>query len=164
MKRPTKRLNSIRTQAETSCSTRRGRTCPPLSPHLRENHLTSAHTGFIRPRSTFQPHSNEIKTLFFCLGPSVLQESRGLLGELVSSLFLPPQSPTGVYTGFIKVQMDLGRPVTVRGGPKGAGGAVMEEAFYLPRGVINTLHISSSNTVRQVADTHTSTRLHSDDA
>lgn len=62
-----------------------------------------------------------------------------------------------MYTGFIKVQMDLRRPVTVRGGQKGSGGAVMEEAFYLPRGVINTLHISSNNTVRQVADTHTHT-------
>ncbi|XP_029969729.1 ras association domain-containing protein 5 isoform X1 [Salarias fasciatus] len=57
---------------------------------------------------------------------------------------------TGVYTGFIKVQMDLRRPVTVRGGPRGPGGAVMGEAFYLPRGVSNTLHISSNNTVRQV--------------
>lgn len=52
---------------------------------------------------------------------------------------------SGVYTGFIKVQMDLRRPVTVRGGQRGSG-----EAFYLPRGVSNTLHISSSNTVRQV--------------
>lgn len=57
---------------------------------------------------------------------------------------------TGVYTGFIKVQMDLRRPVTVRGGQRGAGGARVEEAFYLPRGVTNTLHISSNNTVRQV--------------
>ncbi|XP_078099306.1 ras association domain family member 3 isoform X2 [Sander vitreus] len=59
-------------------------------------------------------------------------------------------NPTGVYTGFIKVQMDLRRPVTVRGGQRGAGGARGEEAFYLPRGVTNTLHISSNNTVRQV--------------
>ncbi|XP_042258486.1 ras association domain-containing protein 1 [Thunnus maccoyii] len=57
---------------------------------------------------------------------------------------------TGVYTGFIKVQMDLRRPVTMRGGQRGAGGAVMPEAFYLPKGVTNTLHISSNNTVRQV--------------
>lgn len=57
---------------------------------------------------------------------------------------------TGVYTGFIKVVMDLRRPVTVRGGQRGAGGAVMGEAFYLPRGVNNTLHISSENTVKQV--------------
>nr|XP_019960437.1 PREDICTED: ras association domain-containing protein 1-like [Paralichthys olivaceus] len=63
------------------------------------------------------------------------------------------QRSSGVYTGFVKVQMDLRRPVTVRGGQRGAGGAggaVVEEAFYLPRGVINTLHISSNNTVRQV--------------
>ncbi|XP_075886023.1 ras association domain family member 3 isoform X4 [Nelusetta ayraudi] len=57
------------------------------------------------------------------------------------------QNPTGVYTGFIKVQMDLRRPVTVRGRQKGAQG---DEAFYLPRGVVNTLHIGSNNTVRQV--------------
>ncbi|KAF3705266.1 Ras association domain-containing protein 3 [Channa argus] len=59
-------------------------------------------------------------------------------------------SSSGVYTGFIKVQMDLTRPVTVRGRQSGAGAAVGKEAFYLPRGVNNTLHISSSNTVRQV--------------
>ncbi|XP_035988261.1 ras association domain-containing protein 3 [Fundulus heteroclitus] len=59
-------------------------------------------------------------------------------------------SPTGVYTGFVKVMMDLRRPVTVRDGQRAAGGAVMGEAFYLPRGVNNTLHISSENTVKQV--------------
>ncbi|XP_014063306.1 ras association domain-containing protein 3 isoform X1 [Salmo salar] len=52
-------------------------------------------------------------------------------------------NPSGVYTGFIKVQLELRRPVTVRGGQGG-------EAFYLPQGAINTLHISSNNTVRQV--------------
>ncbi|KAF7657532.1 hypothetical protein LDENG_00025600 [Lucifuga dentata] len=56
----------------------------------------------------------------------------------------------GVYTGFIKVQLDLRRPVTVRGGRGGVGGAVLQEAFYLPRGATNTLHISSNNTVREV--------------
>ncbi|KAM4615219.1 ras association domain-containing protein 3 [Polymixia lowei] len=62
-------------------------------------------------------------------------------------------SPSGVYTGFVKVQLELRRPVTVRGGRGGAaggGGSAGEEAFYLPRGATNTLHISSSNTVRQV--------------
>lgn len=53
---------------------------------------------------------------------------------------------TDVYTGFIKVQMDLRRPVTVRGGQRGPEG----EAFYLPRGAINTLHVSSINTVKEV--------------
>lgn len=50
------------------------------------------------------------------------------------------------YTGFIKVQMDLRRPVTVRRVQRGPEG----EAFYLPRGAINTLHVSSINTVREV--------------
>ncbi|KAK7129781.1 hypothetical protein R3I93_019427 [Phoxinus phoxinus] len=57
---------------------------------------------------------------------------------------------SGMYTGFIKVQMDLRRPITVKGG--GAGGVKGQEAFYLPRGSINTLHISSANTVRQVIE------------
>ncbi|XP_050963793.1 ras association domain-containing protein 3 isoform X1 [Labeo rohita] len=56
----------------------------------------------------------------------------------------------GMYTGFIKVQLDLRRPITVKGGR--AGGVKGQEAFYLPRGSINTLHISSTNTVRQVIE------------
>ncbi|RVE56532.1 hypothetical protein OJAV_G00222120 [Oryzias javanicus] len=52
------------------------------------------------------------------------------------------------YTGFIKVLMDLRRPVTVRGHHKGA--PVAEEAFYLPQEVNMILHISSNTTARQV--------------
>ncbi|XP_056133152.1 ras association domain-containing protein 1 [Lampris incognitus] len=59
-------------------------------------------------------------------------------------------NPSGVYTGFIKVQLELRRPVTVRGCRGGAGSMVGQEAFYLPRGATNTLHISSNNTVKQV--------------
>ncbi|CAL8322797.1 unnamed protein product [Lota lota] len=55
--------------------------------------------------------------------------------------------PSGEYTGFIKVQLELKRPVTVRGGPGSEAG---EEAFYLPQGSINTLHVSSESTVKQV--------------
>ncbi|XP_028809939.1 ras association domain-containing protein 3 isoform X2 [Denticeps clupeoides] len=55
---------------------------------------------------------------------------------------------SGLYTGFIKVQLELHRPITVRG----CGGGGDAEAFYLPRGSVNTLHISSSNTVRQVIE------------
>ncbi|XP_064199384.1 ras association domain-containing protein 3 isoform X3 [Anguilla rostrata] len=68
-------------------------------------------------------------------------------------------NPSGLYTGFIKVQLELLRPITVRGG--GGGGPAGsprthpvsgEEAFFMPRGTVNTLHISSSNTVRQVIE------------
>ncbi|XP_029103405.1 ras association domain-containing protein 5 isoform X1 [Scleropages formosus] len=58
-------------------------------------------------------------------------------------------NPSGVYTGFIKVQLELRRPITVR---SGTGGPGAEEAFYLPRGAVNTLHISSTHTVRQVIE------------
>ncbi|XP_058273078.1 ras association domain-containing protein 3 isoform X4 [Hemibagrus wyckioides] len=59
-------------------------------------------------------------------------------------------NPDGLYTGFIKVQLELRRPITVTGGvPAGTKAA---EAFYLPRGSVNTLHISSSNTVQQVIE------------
>ncbi|KAJ8006960.1 hypothetical protein DPEC_G00112620 [Dallia pectoralis] len=51
---------------------------------------------------------------------------------------------TGVYTGFIKVQLDLRRPITVQGGEGG------KAVFHLPPGSTNTLHISSLNTVKQV--------------
>ncbi|XP_031438958.1 ras association domain-containing protein 3 isoform X2 [Clupea harengus] len=69
--------------------------------------------------------------------------------------------PNGIYTGFIKVQLELRRPITVRGGgaagPGGvrsssSGGGGGEEAFHLPRGSVNTLHVSSTNTVRQVIE------------
>ncbi|XP_076861001.1 ras association domain family member 3 isoform X3 [Brachyhypopomus gauderio] len=58
----------------------------------------------------------------------------------------------GLYTGFIKVQLELRRPITVTGGGGGGGGMKGQEAFYLPRGCVNTLHISSANTVRQVIE------------
>ncbi|KAJ8381977.1 hypothetical protein SKAU_G00027550 [Synaphobranchus kaupii] len=69
-------------------------------------------------------------------------------------------NPSGLYTGFIKVQLELLRPITVRsgGGPTGSSRTHAvnknngEEAFYMPRGTVNTLHISSSNTVRQVIE------------
>ncbi|XP_033880323.2 ras association domain-containing protein 3-like isoform X2 [Acipenser ruthenus] len=59
-------------------------------------------------------------------------------------------NPVGSYTGFIKVQMELRRPITVRG--PGGSAQSSEDAFYLPKGSINTLHISSSNTAREVIE------------
>lgn len=60
------------------------------------------------------------------------------------------QHSDDLYTGFIKVQLELRRPITVTGGR--GGGLKGQEAFYLPQGSVNTLHISSSNTVRQVIE------------
>ncbi|XP_042324380.1 ras association domain-containing protein 3 isoform X2 [Sceloporus undulatus] len=59
---------------------------------------------------------------------------------------------SGVYTGFIKVQMELCRPITVRPTSLGKHGNNNETAFYLPNGCVNTLHISSTNTVHEVIE------------
>ncbi|XP_005989492.1 ras association domain-containing protein 3 [Latimeria chalumnae] len=62
---------------------------------------------------------------------------------------------SGVYTGFIKVQLDLRRPITVRS-PAARGASIQnnnnETAFYLPEGSVNILHISSVNTVQEVIE------------
>ncbi|KAM4676287.1 ras association domain-containing protein 3 isoform 1-T1 [Discoglossus pictus] len=62
---------------------------------------------------------------------------------------------SGIYTGFIKVQMELRRPITVRNrgnAPSYAHTNSNDTAFYLPKGSINILHISSTNTVREVIE------------
>nr|ADO28037.1 ras association domain-containing protein 3 [Ictalurus furcatus] len=58
-------------------------------------------------------------------------------------------NPDGLYTGFIMVRLELRRPITVTGR---VAGMKEGEAFYLPCGAVNTLHISSSNTVQQVIE------------
>ncbi|XP_071279607.1 ras association domain-containing protein 3 isoform X4 [Agelaius tricolor] len=60
----------------------------------------------------------------------------------------------GIYTGFIKVQMELCRPITVQSSQSQGRCAPssQETAFYLPDGCVNTLHISSTNTVREVIE------------
>lgn len=68
--------------------------------------------------------------------------------------FFPLQNSNGIYTGFIKVQMELCRPITVQSSP-GQGPCAHsnnETAFYLPNDCVNTLHISSTNTVREVIE------------
>ncbi|XP_048463730.1 ras association domain-containing protein 5 isoform X2 [Rhincodon typus] len=64
-------------------------------------------------------------------------------------------NPDDVYTGFIKVQMDLHRPITVRSMITHGGHLYNnnnETAFYMPKGTTNTLHISSTNTVKEVIE------------
>ncbi|KAM5172567.1 ras association domain-containing protein 3 isoform 1-T1 [Mantella aurantiaca] len=59
----------------------------------------------------------------------------------------------GIYTGFIKVQMELRRPITVRTRTNVQSHANGNNtAFYMPKGSINILHISSTNTVREVIE------------
>ncbi|OXB75727.1 UNVERIFIED_CONTAM: hypothetical protein H355_012651 [Colinus virginianus] len=60
----------------------------------------------------------------------------------------------GIYTGFIKVQMELCRPITVQSssGQGTCAPSNNDSAFYLPNDCVNTLHISSTNTVREVIE------------
>ncbi|XP_038636732.1 ras association domain-containing protein 3 isoform X2 [Scyliorhinus canicula] len=60
-----------------------------------------------------------------------------------------------VYTGFINVRMDLRRPITIRSAATKGNRLYNnnnETAFYMPKDTTNTLHISSSNTVREVIE------------
>ncbi|GCB61725.1 hypothetical protein scyTo_0009392 [Scyliorhinus torazame] len=60
-----------------------------------------------------------------------------------------------VYTGFIKVRMDLRRPITIRSAATKGNRLYNnnnETAFYMPKDTTNTLHISSSNTVKEVIE------------
>ncbi|XP_072407985.1 ras association domain-containing protein 3 isoform X1 [Chiloscyllium punctatum] len=64
-------------------------------------------------------------------------------------------NPDNVYTGFIKVEMDLRRPITVRSMVTQGGRLYNnnnETAFYMPKGTTNTLHISSTHTVKEVIE------------
>uniref|UniRef100_A0A6B2FD54 Ras association domain-containing protein 3 n=1 Tax=Bothriechis nubestris TaxID=1766655 RepID=A0A6B2FD54_9SAUR len=60
---------------------------------------------------------------------------------------------SGIYTGFIKVQIELYRPITLQTSVNvGKHLNSNETTFYLPNGYMNTLHISSTNTVREVIE------------
>ncbi|XP_039198127.1 ras association domain-containing protein 3 isoform X3 [Crotalus tigris] len=60
---------------------------------------------------------------------------------------------SGIYTGFIKVQIELYRPITLQSSVNvGKHLNSNETTFYLPNGYMNTLHISSTNTVREVIE------------
>uniref|UniRef100_A0A665VQF6 Ras association domain family member 3 n=1 Tax=Echeneis naucrates TaxID=173247 RepID=A0A665VQF6_ECHNA len=126
----------------TSCRDRVSLDCHPAASPLSQDQLNNNNTQFHDVEK-----ERELRTEFSReeIRQRIEQYNMVTRDHLKMTL-----GPSGVYTGFIKVQLDLRRPVTVRGGQRGGGGAVVEEAFYLPRGVTNTLHISSNNTVRQV--------------
>lgn len=73
----------------------------------------------------------------------------------------PPQNKDGSYTGFIKVQFKLVRPVSVpppkkgitgHEGGKKTGGVKRRTSFYLPKDTSKHLHISSRTSAREVIE------------
>lgn len=118
-----------------------------------EEYFFTARTSFFKrpsPKNTHWKDVEKEKELRTQLSKEEIRQKIEQYNTLTTDHLKMTLSPSGVYTGFIKVQMELRRPVTVRGGQAGAGGVAGEEAFYLPRGATNTLHISSNNTVKQV--------------
>lgn len=77
---------------------------------------------------------------------------------------LPRQNRDGSYTGFIKVQFKLARPVSLppsrsTSSSSGWDGSCQEEkalkhrtSFYLPRDTVKHLHISSNTRAREVIE------------
>lgn len=75
-------------------------------------------------------------------------------------LSLSQQNKDGSYTGFIKVQFKLARPVSVphskKGGHEAGGkrcsGVKRRTSFYLPKDASKHLHISSRTSAREVIE------------
>lgn len=71
-----------------------------------------------------------------------------------------PQNKDGSYTGFVKVQFKLARPVSVTppkkgghdAGGKKASGVKRRTSFYLPKDASKHLHISSRTSAREVIE------------
>lgn len=78
----------------------------------------------------------------------------------IKLLFFCQQNKDGSYTGFIKVQFKLARPVSVPppkkgghdAGGKKASGVKRRTSFYLPKDASKHLHISSRTSAREVIE------------
>ncbi|XP_076020593.1 ras association domain family member 3 isoform X2 [Genypterus blacodes] len=134
-----KRSPGCKYTCHAACRDRVALDCQPGAPPSSHDHANNNNT---------QLHDVEKERVLRTeLSRDEIRQKIELYNSLTKDHLKMTLGPSGVYTGFIQVQLDLRRPVTVRGAH---GGGVLEEAFYLPRGATNTLHISSINTVRQV--------------
>lgn len=94
------------------------------------------------------PHADHMPTSV----PCHLETSHGLVSPL--------QNKDGSYTGFIKVQLKLVRPVSVPSSKKppslqdaGRGPAVRRRtSFYLPKDAVKHLHVLSRTRAREVIE------------
>lgn len=100
------------------------------------------------------------------LAPSGLAVSKSVPSHVEHShgLVFPLQNKDGSYTGFIKVQLKLVRPVSVPSSKKppslqdarrgtGRGTAVRRRtSFYLPKDAVKHLHVLSRTRAREVIE------------
>ncbi|XP_042362931.1 ras association domain-containing protein 1-like isoform X1 [Plectropomus leopardus] len=89
----------------------------------------------------------------------IQQKVKEYNAQINSNLFMN-MNKDGSYTGFIKVQFKLARPVSVPppkkggndAGGKRAGGVKRRTSFYLPKDASKHLHISSRTSAREVIE------------
>uniref|UniRef100_A0A6J0SZ72 Ras association domain-containing protein 3 isoform X2 n=1 Tax=Pogona vitticeps TaxID=103695 RepID=A0A6J0SZ72_9SAUR len=123
-----------------------------------EEFFFTARTSFFRnppgkAKPSLQDVQKERETHTYLTKEAVKEKVQMYNADVTDKLKMTLNS-NGVYTGFIKVQMELCRPITVQASMN-AGNHVNNnnnETFYLPNGYVNTLHISSTNTVREVIE------------
>uniref|UniRef100_A0A3B3ZNY4 Uncharacterized protein n=1 Tax=Periophthalmus magnuspinnatus TaxID=409849 RepID=A0A3B3ZNY4_9GOBI len=87
--------------------------------------------------------------------PDIQQKVKEYNAQINSNLFMNVNKD-GSYTGFIKVQFKLARPVSVPPPKKETGrksaGVKRRTSFYLPKDASKHLHISSRTTAREVIE------------
>ncbi|XP_062990008.1 ras association domain-containing protein 3 isoform X2 [Elgaria multicarinata webbii] len=125
-----------------------------------EEFFFTARTSFFRnppskAKQCLQDVQKERETHSYLTKEAIKEKVQMYNSDVTDKLKMTLNS-SGVYTGFIKVQMELCRPITVRDsmnpGKRINNHHHNEATFYLPNGYMNTLHISSTNTVREVIE------------
>ncbi|XP_028648350.1 ras association domain-containing protein 3 isoform X4 [Erpetoichthys calabaricus] len=113
----------------------------------------TAKTSFIKKPPVKSISGNEKERETSYLSKDDLQHKLEFYNSAVSDNFRMTLNPNGTtYTGFIKVHIELKRPITVETSGSHERNNNTETAFYTPKGSANILHISSINTVREVIE------------
>ncbi|XP_053881584.1 ras association domain-containing protein 3 isoform X3 [Malaclemys terrapin pileata] len=122
-----------------------------------EEFFTARTSFFGRPPAKARPELQDVQkereTHTYLSKEEVKEKIQNYNSSVTDKLKMTLNS-NGTYTGFIKVQMELCRPITVQTSvnPGEHAHNNNETSFYLPPGYVNKLHISSINTVREVIE------------
>ncbi|XP_037535304.1 ras association domain-containing protein 1 isoform X2 [Nematolebias whitei] len=122
-----------------------------------EQFFTARTSFFPKTRKNSDEHTDSVKQELTTA--EVLQKVKEYNAQINSNLFMN-MNKDGSYTGFIKVQFKLARPVSVPAPKKGghdvgarrASGVKRRTSFYLPKDASKHLHISSRTTSREVIE------------
>ncbi|XP_072308615.1 ras association domain-containing protein 1-like isoform X1 [Eucyclogobius newberryi] len=116
---------------------------------LSENACVVEHTIETDTNVDEQAEKQELTT------PDIQKKVKEYNAQINSNLFMNVNKD-GSYTGFVKVQFKLARPVSVPPPKKESGrrsaGVKRRTSFYLPKDASKHLHISSRTTAREVIE------------